>query len=339
MKFDVVVGNPPYQENRDGGKDLPIYPYFYELAEKIANKYILISPARFLFGAGATNSDWNNKMLSDEHLKVVYFNQKSGEVFQNTDVKGGIAVVYRDSGKTYGAIETFTIFDELNTILKKVESLSSDNIGKILYGVTSYTFSPKTYEDYPEISSRVGKGSGNQLTSRIFDAAPEVFLDNKQNDNQIQIYGRQDNNRAYKWISPDYLQLPENLNSYKVFIPAANGSGAIGEALSSPTIGQPLTGHTATFISIGNFRTEFEASALLKYLKSKLARTMLGIKKNTQHNKTKDVWSKVPLLDFTPNSDIDWTKSISEIDQQLYKKYGLSKSEIEFIETKVKPMD
>ena len=166
-----------------------------------------------------------------------------------------------------------------------------------------------------------------------------MFLDDKQNNDQIQIYGRQDNNRIYKWISPDYLQLPENLNSYKVFIPAATGSGAIGETLSSPTIGQPLIGHTATFISIGNFRTEFEASALLKYIKSKLARTMLGIKKNTQHNKTKDVWSKVPLQDFTSDSDIDWTKSISEIDQQLYAKYGLDQSEIDFIESKVKPMD
>lgn len=344
MKFDVAVGNPPYQENRGGGKDLPIYPCFYELAEKIANKYILISPARFLFGTGATNSDWNNKMLNDEHLKVVYFNQKSSEVFQNTDITGGVAVVYRDSSKTYGAIETFTTFDELNTILKKVESLSSDNIGKILYGVTSYTFSPKTYEEYPEIRSRVGKGSGNQLISRIFDAAPELFLDDKQNNDQIQIYGRQDNNRIYKWISPDYLQLPENLNSYKVFIPAANGSGAIGEVKStaligSPLIGEPLTGHTATFISIGNFRTEFEASALLKYLKSKLARTMLGIKKNTQHNKTKDVWSKVPLQDFTSDSDIDWSKPIPEIDQQLYAKYSLDQSEIDFIESKVKPMD
>ena len=65
---------------------------------------------------------------------------------------------------------------------------------------------------------------------------------------------------------------------------------------------------------------------------------MLGIKKTTQHNKTKDVWSKVPLQDFTKKSDIDWSKSIPEIDKQLYKKYGLDKKEIEFIEIHVKPM-
>ena len=76
----------------------------------------------------------------------------------------------------------------------------------------------------------------------------------------------------------------------------------------------------------------------MKYIKSKFARTMLGILKITQDN-TKEKWQKVPLQDFTAESDIDWTKPISEIDQQLYKKYGLSQEEIEFIETKVKSMD
>ncbi len=77
---------------------------------------------------------------------------------------------------------------------------------------------------------------------------------------------------------------------------------------------------------------------MLKYIKSKFARAMLGVKKVTQDN-PKSVWECVPLQDFTPNSDIDWTKSIPEIDQQLYKKYNLSEEEINFIETKVQAMD
>ena len=97
-------------------------------------------------------------------------------------------------------------------------------------------------------------------------------------------------------------------------------------------------GHTQTFISIGAFDTEAEANAALKYVKSKFARAMLGILKITQHNDSK-TWAKVPLQDFTPNSDIDWTKSISEIDEQLYKKYGLDADEIKFIEEKVRGME
>jgi len=339
MKFDAVVGNPPYQISMEGGKDMPVYPYFYDSASKIADRYCLITPARFLFGAGATNYSWNAKMLNDEHLKVLYFNQNSSEVFSGTDIKGGVAVLFRDANQYFGPIKTFTSFDELKSILLKVVSHGFESIGDLIYGVTSYTFSAKAYEDFPYIPGRVGKGSGNQLTSGIFDAVPEIFLNNKQNDKQIKIYGRQNNERIYKWAELSYIRVPENFNSYKVFIPAANGSGAIGEVLSTPLIAQPLTGHSATFISMGNFQSEHDAEALLKYVMTKFARTMLGIKKTTQHNKTKDVWSKVPVQDFTSSSDIDWLKSIPEIDKQLYKKYSLTDDEINFIETRVKPME
>ena len=91
MKFDAVVGNPPYQENAKGEstKDTPIYNFFYDLAEKVGSKYCLISPARFLFNAGSTDKNWNQKMLTDKHIKVEYYEQNSAKVFPNTDIKGG----------------------------------------------------------------------------------------------------------------------------------------------------------------------------------------------------------------------------------------------------------
>lgn len=122
-----------------------------------------------------------------------------------------------------------------------------------------------------------------------------------------------------------------------MFVPEANGTGAIGEVLSTPLIGQPLIGHTQTFISIGSFGTESEANACMKYVKTKFARTLLGVKKVTQHN-PRGTWGYVPLQDFTKKSDIDWTKSVREIDRQLYGKYGLDESEIAFIESHVKEM-
>ena len=103
-------------------------------------------------------------------------------------------------------------------------------------------------------------------------------------------------------------------------------------------IGEPLIGYTETFIGIGAFDTRFEAEAALKYMKTKFARAMLGILKVTQHNR-KGKWKYVPLQDFTPNSDIDWTKSVAEIDRQLYAKYGLDEKEIAFIESKVREME
>ena len=91
-------------------------------------------------------------------------------------------------------------------------------------------------------------------------------------------------------------------------------------------------------MSIGSFDTEQEAQALLKYVKSKFARALLGILKTTQDNPP-EKWKFIPLQDFTTNSDIDWSKSISEIDQQLYAKYRLSQEEIDFIESHVKEMN
>lgn len=130
----------------------------------------------------------------------------------------------------------------------------------------------------------------------------------------------------------------ECLGEYKVLLPTSNGSGAIGEVLSTPLVGEPLVGYTRSFIEIGAFDTEFEATACFKYIKSKFARTCLGILKITQDN-NKDTWKYVPLQNFTPNSDIDWTKSVHEIDEQLYRKYGLSQEEIDFIESHVKEME
>ena len=338
MKFDVVVGNPPYQEtNNKRNRDDAVYPFFYDLAQEIATKYILISPARFLFNVGSTPSNWNKKMLSDEHLKVIYFEQKSEKVFPNTEIKAGIVVLYRDNEKSIGPIETFTTYPELNSILKKVNP--DDSFGDLMYVQTKFNLSA-LYKDFPEFEKRLGgNGKERRLVSSIFDTLSEIFFDEKQSLTQVRIYGRQNGDRVYKWIERKYIENSGNFDSYKVFVPAANGSGAIGEVLSAPIVGESEVGHTQTFISIGDFKTEFEAISLLNYLKTKFARAMLGIKKTTHNNKTKETWSKVPIQNFTNNSDIDWTKSISDIDQQLYKKYGLIEEEIEFIESKIKAME
>ena len=149
--------------------------------------------------------------------------------------------------------------------------------------------------------------------------------------------GRVKGNREIRWIDAKYLQPCEYLNYYNVFVPEANGTGAIGEVLSTPVIGVPVIGHTDTFLSIGKFASAQEASACLKYIKSKFARCMLGTLKATQHN-PKDTWVNVPMQDFTKESDIDWSKTVEELDAQLYAKYGLSDEEIAFIESMIKPM-
>jgi hypothetical protein len=120
-------------------------------------------------------------------------------------------------------------------------------------------------------------------------------------------------------------------------MPKAIGNGDFGETLSELVIGAPETGCTYTFLQVGAFNSESEAQNCIKFLKTKFCRSLLGSLKIT-HNNSSVVWKNVPLQNFTNKSDILWSKSILEIDQQLYKKYGLDKKEIDFIETNVKPM-
>ena len=89
-------------------------------AFKVSDKVELVTPARFLFDAGSTPKAWNRKMLNDPHFKVMSYKADASSAFPNTDIKGGVAVTYRDADRDFGAIEVFTHFDELRTIKEKV---------------------------------------------------------------------------------------------------------------------------------------------------------------------------------------------------------------------------
>lgn len=339
MKFDVVIGNPPYQEEAQGTstKDMPIYHKFISESYKISKKASLITPARFLSNAGGTPKTWNQQMLNNQHVKVSFFEQKSGNVFPGTDIKGGVAVTYYDTEQEFEPIEVFVPFIEMNSIRKKVIKKNFESIDQFVTNRGSYRYSDLIYTDFPNLMKRV---SDRRVASNAFEKLPELFFDVKPEDGNeyIKIYGRFNNERVYKWFRKDYVTCPSNFEKYKIILPKANGSGAIGEVLSTPVIGSPVIGYTETFISVGEFNSLEEAEACLKYIKSKFLRTMLGVLKITQDN-TKAVWHYIPLQDFTVNSDIDWTQSVADIDHQLYQKYDLSPEEIAFIETHVREMD
>ena len=337
MKFDVVIGNPPYQETGEA-RDEPVYHFFIDEAIKIADKSILITPARFLFKAGQTPKNWMEKMLEDKHLKVQFYELKSGKVFTGTDIKGGVAITYRDADKDLGPIGVFTIFESLNNIVKKIEKHPDfKTFSDLVYPQGIYRFSNQLFSDYPNAENLQGKGTKNKIVSKSLTQLDFVFK-NKEEKDHVALLGRIGSERVYRYINKKYLDLPETFENYNVFVPEANGSGALGEVLSTPLIGDPLIGHTDTFLSIGNFKTKFEADACIKFIKTKFARVLLGVLKVTQHNSRK-TWYYVPLQDFTVNSDIDWTQSVADIDRQLYQKYDLSPEEIAFIETHVREMD
>lgn len=340
MKFDVVIGNPPYQQEAKGAstRDEPIYPEFMDLAYKLSSLATLITPGRFLFNAGQTSKAWNHKMLNNPHIKVIMYQQNSANIFPNTDIKGGVAITLYDENKDFGKIGIFTPYKELESIVNKVWENKLVSFSKIVSSSGLYRFSDVVFEKYPNLYKLMGSGTGKKITSKVMSKANKLFTKNRQSSSDIKLIGLINNKRDYRFIARDYLQDNKFIDKFKVMIPKANGSGAIGEVISTPLVGEPLVGGTDTFISLGPVSTLTEANAILKYVKCKFGRALLGVRKITQDN-PKSTWQYVPLQDFTSKSDIDWTKSIHEIDQQLYKKYNLSQDEINFIETKVQAME
>lgn len=343
MKFKAVVGNPPYMLKQKATSDTPIYHLFMDASFKLSNFVTLITPARFLFDAGKTPSEFNKRVLNDEHFKVVRYESDSNVIFNNVDIKGGVAITMRNTAKNYGTIKTYTAYKELGSILHKVTDRNDfKNIIDIIHLQNKFNLDA-LYEEHPDYRNIIGSnGREKRLTTSIFNQL-DIFTELNTTADDVRIIGLIDNIRIYRYIPKRFLDNHANLLKWKVILPKSNGSGAIGEVLSTPLIGEPLIGepligYTQSFISIGSFDNKEEAQATLKYVKSKFMRTMLGILKVTQDNNT-DVWEYVPLQDFTPQSDIDWSQSIANIDKQLYRKYKLDEDEIEFIEKMIKPMD
>ena len=305
--FDYVIGNPPYNEDFENSGDngnfaKPVYNQFIDAVNGVKELVI------------------------------------AGMLLAARDIKGGIAISYSDSTKNFGAIGTFTAFQELNDIVRKCRAKSEDfSLSSIIYTQVRFNLD-RLYEDHPEYREVIGSGGKDKRFRNNAFEKISLFSEVTNNEDDIKVLGVLKNKRTWRFIPAKYVDdSHENLKCWKALCPRANGAGVFGESLSQLVLGEPNIGYTQTFIGIGAFDNQFEAEAVMKYIKTKFARTLLDVLKVTQDN-DRGVWRLIPLQNFTENSDIDWSKSIHEIDLQLYRKYGLDEKEIEFIETHVKEM-
>lgn len=342
MRFDFIIGNPPYQDEVEDSDNKtfkpPIYNLFIDASYNIADVVELIHPARFLFNAGQTPKAWNHKMLSNSHFKVIYYEPDGSRIFKNTEIKGGIVISYYDKNSDFGAIEVFTKFPELNSIIHRVLGKGdTPKLTEIMSNQNRFNLEA-LYDEYPEYRNVIGSdGKDRRFRNNIFEKVG-IFTEGQNQTDDLPVVGVVKNKRVWRYIPIRFVDTGHsNLFKWKIAIGAASGSGVFGETLSQPILLQPGTGYTQTYIGIGEFNSRFEAENAQKYIKTKFLRTMLGVLKITQHNDI-GTWRYVPLQDFTLSSDIDWSRSIPEIDRQLYAKYGLSDEEITFIESHVKEM-
>ena len=343
MKFDVVVGNPPYQDDAVGGStsNAPIYNLFMDSAYEISDKVVLITPARFLFNAGATPKNWNEKMLNDVHLKVMLFEEDASKIFPTTSIPGGVAITYHDKKRKFPPIQVFTSNPLLNSIMDKAAP-SDESVASIVSGRGVYRLTDKALAEIPEIESIQSKGHRKDVGTGAFEILTnKVYFETKPTDGDvyIQVYGLKNSKRTFLWMKKSYLDYPDSFGQYKVFISKANGAALKnGTIVGAPVVADKEVGATETFLTIGGYEHKAQAENLAKYIRTKFVRVLVSILKATPNN-TRETWSKVPLQDFTSQSDIDWTQSIPGIDRQLYTKYGLDEKEIAFIEEKVKAME
>lgn len=343
-KFDVVIGNPPYQDDLVGDNEAkapPIYHEFMDAAFEVATRVVLVTPARFLSNAGQTPKTWNEKTLADPHLKVAIFEASSARIFPGTAIDGGVVVTYRDASTTIGPIGSHSYLgDEAKALIDAVTSKMKASLAST---ITEHpcSWNEMVFKDHPELRARIPASSGLRMKTNTFERMAEVCMASLPQDGHeyVRVLGLANRKRTQRMVRKDYLVAPEVVDKFKVIIAAADGAAVkSGRVVGTPSVATPGTGFTQTFMSIGMFATEAEAEACASYVKTKFARAMLGTLKTTQHNSATK-WKNVPLQDFSPGSDIDWSKSVPEIDQQLYAKYGLTDAEIAFIESHVKPME
>lgn len=344
MKFDFVIGNPPYQEMSKNNKmTRSIYPDFVRSSQAIGQIVSLVMPARWMSGENGPYRETQHfidEMLKGDHLQSFHLYPNSSDLFPNVDIKGGVCFfvwnrayscdrvnyAITENGAYKKVLTSFRIaenviirFPELISILEKTKAISTIYLNTWVSSWNPFGFISDLFTKNKEGVSRISE--------------------EKQQDDDYLVHGLLKNKRVIRYIPNSALKKNIHIaHSYKVFLPRANGSGVFGEVFSTPMIGTPMMICTDTFLQIGIFDNCTEAENLLKYVKTKYFRTMVGIKKTAVFN-YKECFTFVPLQDFTAASDIDWSRSVAEIDRQLYAKYGLSAEEVAFIEEKIKPME
>ena len=213
MKFDFVIGNPPYQEEQGGENKTfatPVYNKFMDAAYGVADKVELIHPARFLFNSGSTPKAWNEEMLNNRHFKILEYESNSTKYFSTVSIMGGVAISYFDREKDFGKIGVFSPYKELRDILKKVISCKDFvSLKECIWIQTRFNLHA-LYEDYPDTKKVIGSnGKDSRFEKNIFKKI-SAFSDECSNEDDIRTLGiSEKRKRVWKYIAKKYVDLTQ----------------------------------------------------------------------------------------------------------------------------------
>lgn len=343
MKFNVIVGNPPYQESEGGANKNtanPIYHHFVNKANQLnPDISCIIMPTRWYAG-GRGLSDFREQMLNDTRISELHDFLKPDLIFPNTNNRGGICFFLRDKkhDNNNDLVKVLTYSDSLTPTFRYRQLRTSDSdifirhsIGVEIIGKVKETRGFVSLAEYISAAKAFG--------FRTYFVNDDRFRKTNNNLlNPVKCYGRR---KAVGYVEKSEIKSNKKwIDAWKVYVTESNNIGTeLNDDNQNAFVGAPDTICTETFLVVGAELSLDQKSSnnLAIFLKTRFARFMHSLTKISQHGTSK-TYKFVPLQDFTSKSDIDWTKSSEEIDQQLYKKYKLSNEEIEFIEKMIKPM-
>ncbi len=316
MRFDVIIGNPPYQLSDGGGMGtsaIPLYHKFVEQAKKLQPRYLtMIIPSRW-FSGGKGLDDFRAVMLHDRHIKMLVDYFDSEDCFPGIDLSGGVCYFLWDRDNEGDCMITSHRNGYESTLVRPLLEKGCDSFVR--------------FNESISILHKIQQKNFVSFESKISARKPFGDIKPQKQGGDIKVYAYPHDGYIERC---KIIQHTSWIDKYKVFI--AKAYGERGDfpymVIGKPFIGKPKTCCTETYLHIGPFISEDEAENVVSYLKTRFFRFFVLFKKNTQ-NAARGVYSFVPLQDFSE----PWT------DEKLYKKYGLTEEEIAFIESMIRPME
>lgn len=324
MKFDVIIGNPPYQLN-DGGHGasaMPLYHKFVQKAKELNPKYITMIIKANWYTTGRGLDKFRLEMLNDTRIKTIVDFPNSDDCFPGTNIEGGVCYFLWD--KNYNG--DCKVINKKNDINKSISirPLKNDGISVFI-----------RYNEAASILNKVSKLKEKNFSEIASPQKPfglRTYFEGEDHsfDNSILVYG----NKQRKFVSytekKNITKNQELIDTHKVLMSKAYGSGkeAPFKVLNNPILSYPGSCCTESYIILGTYNSEREANNAITYINTKFFRFLVLMKKPTQ-DAARNVYELVPLQDFSK----PWT------DAELYEKYGLTQDEIDYIESMIRPMD
>lgn len=338
MKFDIVIGNPPYQDNggSGGSNDAPMYHHFVNLANELNPRFnSMIIPARW-FSGGRENllSEFRSNMLRNKSLKSIYVYTNASDVFSNVEIKGGVCFYVID--KLYDGLCDYT-YDNKGKIFKSLRKLDTleilirdpifnDLVEKVLdrdnrLGFVNTIISGDTPFGIPSNPKKSKKN-------------PFIVKETKTDKYDLKVYLIEKMKRKIEYIDRNNIvKNTQDIDKYKVFIPVAGGSGNDDMVLGKPVLAPKNSVCSQSYL-YASFDTKIESKNFLKYLKTKFLRALVASIKTTPQA-TSSFYRFVPLQDFTSNSPIPWDVELEKLDDYLFELYNLSDEIISYIKENI----